>query len=73
MMTGTAGSSSQGEIASGLDVRGLLEHDPPANRRRSHAQAEEAERRLADHHAGQRQGGRRDDVAQERAAPCARR
>src|SRR2546426_17391 len=49
-----------------LDVLGLLQQDAPADRGRTQAQAQEAQRGLADDHRGQGERGRRDDVAHER-------
>src|SRR2546427_2610669 len=49
-----------------LDVLGLLQQDAPADRGRAQAQAQEAQRGLADDHRRQGERGRRDDVAHER-------
>src|SRR5438874_5790096 len=49
-----------------LDVLRVLQQDAPADRRRAQAQAQEAQRRLADDHRGQGQRGGGDDVTHER-------
>ena len=65
MITGTAAISSHGASAERLDVLRVLQQHAPGNRRRAQAEAEEAQRGLADDHRRQRQAGRGDDVAQE--------
>ena len=57
MITGIAGTISQGVVAIGLDVLRGLQHHAVADRRRLQAEAEEAQRRLGDDHLGD---GQRD-------------
>ena len=54
-----------------LDVLRLVQQHPPAHHRRAQPQAQEAERRLAQDHARDRQGQVDDQVAQERGQQVA--
>src|SRR6185312_6958401 len=49
-----------------LHVLRVLQQDAPTDRRRTQAEAEEAQRRFADNHCRQREADRGDDVAGER-------